>query len=92
VIATHPAHSLALQQVPVTVTPAPPPGVGGAVTTLLSWLYWVAWVAVIGAGIFGGFKIATGDSEGGKKYVAGAIVGAIILAFLWAIIGGVIGG
>ena len=55
--------------------PAPPPGVGGAITTLLSWLYWVAWVAVIGAGIFGGFKVATGDSEGGKKYVAGAIVG-----------------
>jgi len=47
---------------------------------------------VIGAGIFGGFKVATGDSEGGKKYVAGAIIGAIILAFLWAIIGGVVGG
>lgn len=83
---------LALQQVPITVTPQAPPGVGGAVSTLLSWLYWIAWVAVIGAGIFGGFKVATGDQESGKKYLGGAILGAIILSFLWVIIGDVVGG
>jgi len=79
-----------MQTIPITVTPTPPPGIGGAVSTLLSWLYWVAWVAVVGAGLFGGFKIATGDYEGGKKYLGGAIAGAVILAFLWAIIGGLL--
>lgn len=82
---------ISLQTIPVTITPAPPPGIGDAVTTMLSWLYWIAWVAVVGAGLFGGFKIATGDYENGKKYLGSAIVGAVILAFLWAILGGILG-
>ncbi|MFN3268819.1 MAG: hypothetical protein ACK416_06140 [Zestosphaera sp.] len=82
---------IALQTIPVTVTPTPPPGLGEAITRMLSWLYWVAWVAVVGAGLFGGFKIATGDYESGKKYLGGAIAGAAILAFLWVLIGGILG-
>jgi len=82
---------LLLVEVPITITPSPPPGVGQAVSTILSWLMWGGWIAVAAAFIIGAINFARGDSENGKKYVTGAIIGAIILAFYTAIITGLIG-
>jgi hypothetical protein len=75
-------------QIPITVTAAPPPGVGGAVSAILSWVYWVAWVAVAAAFMVGAFSWATGNEERGKKFVTGGVIGAIILIFWTAILGG----
>lgn len=47
--------------------------------------------AVAAAFIIGAIYFAMGDSEKGKKYVAGAIIGAIIMAFYTAIITGLMG-
>jgi hypothetical protein len=52
---------------------------------------WIGWIAVAAAFIVGAIHFAMGDSERGKRYVAGAIVGAIIMAFYTAIITGLIG-
>jgi len=79
------------QTPPVTVTPSPPPGVGEAVSRILSWVMWGGWIAVAAAFIVGAIYFAMGDSEKGKKYVAGAIIGAIIMAFYTAIITGLMG-
>ena len=49
------------------------------------------WIAVAAAFIVGAIHFAMGDSEKGKRYVAGAIVGAIIMAFYTAIIAGLVG-
>jgi len=72
---------------PITVTPAPPPGVSEAVSRILSWIMWAGWIAVAGAFIVGAIHFAMGDSEKGKKYVAGAI----IMAFYTAVITGLVG-
>ncbi|MEM4674954.1 MAG: hypothetical protein QXM12_01555 [Nitrososphaerota archaeon] len=77
---------------PINIQPEAPPGIGTMVQRLINWLYWGAWVAVFGAGIYGGFNIAMGDAEKGKKYVAGAIIGAIVLAALTVIIPALTGG
>jgi hypothetical protein len=82
---------LLLAEVPITVTPSPPPGVGQAVSTILSWLMWGGWIAVAAAFIIGAINFARGDSEKGQKYVVGAIIGAIVMAFYTAIITGLIG-
>ncbi len=82
---------LLLAEVPITVTPSPPPGVGQAVSTILSWLMWGGWVAVAVAFIVGAINFARGDSEKGQKYVVGAIIGAVVMAFYTAIITGLIG-
>ena len=79
------------QTVPVTVAPSPPPGVGEAVSRILSWVMWIGWIAVAAAFIIGAIHFAMGDSEKGKRYVIGAIVGAIIMAFYTAIIAGLVG-
>jgi len=82
---------LLLSTIPITVTPAPPPGVGQAISRLLSWIMWAGWIAVVAAFIVGAIEFARGDSERGKKYVTGAIIGAIIMAFYTAIITGLVG-
>jgi hypothetical protein len=82
---------LLLAEVPITVTPTPPPGVGQAVSTILSWIMWGGWIAVAAAFILGAIEFARGDSEKGKKYVVGAVIAAIIMAFYTAIITGLIG-
>mgnify|MGYP001626142870 CR=1 FL=1 len=82
---------LLLAEVPITVTPSPPPGVGQAVSTILSWIMWGGWIAVAAAFILGAIEFARGDSEKGKKYVVGAVIAAIIMAFYTAIITGLIG-
>ena len=79
------------QTVPITVAPTPPPGVGEAVSRILSWIMWIGWIAVAAAFIVGAIHFAMGDSEKGKRYVIGAIVGAIIMAFYTAIIAGLVG-
>jgi hypothetical protein len=81
---------LLLAEVPITVTPSPPPDVGQAVSTILSWLMWCGWIAVAAAFIIGAINFARGDSEKGRKYVVGAIIGAIVMAFYTAIITGLI--
>jgi hypothetical protein len=79
-----------LATVPITVTPSSPPGVGQAVSTLLSWLMWGGWIAVAAAFILGAINFATGDTEKGKKYFIGALIGAIVMAFYTAIVNGLI--
>jgi hypothetical protein len=79
-----------LATIPITVTPSPPPGIGQAVSTLLTWLMWLGWIAVVGAFILGGMHLALGDSEKGKKYITGAIIGAIVMAFYTAVLNGLI--
>jgi hypothetical protein len=81
---------LLLAEVPITVTPSPPPGVGQAVSTILSWLMWGEWIVVAAALIIEAINFARGDSEKGEKYVVGAIIGAIVTAFYTAIITGLI--
>lgn len=75
----------------ITITPSPPPGVGGAVSRILSWVMWAGWITVAAAFIIGAIYFAMGDSERGKRYVGGAIIGAIIMAFYTAIISGLMG-
>ncbi|ADV64784.1 hypothetical protein [Desulfurococcus mucosus] len=77
---------VALYSIPVTVTPEPPPGIGEAVSRILSWLYWLAWMAVAGAGVYGVLKTVMGDTEEGRRLILGAVAGAVLLAFLWVII------
>jgi hypothetical protein len=85
------AERVVAQSVPVTVSPSLPPGVGEAVSRILSWVMWIGWIAVAAAFIVGAIHFAMGDSEKGKRYVAGAIIGAIIMAFYTAIIAGLVG-
>jgi len=85
------AERVVAQSVPVTVSPSPPPGVGEAVSRILSWIMWIGWIAVAAAFIVGAIHFAMGDSEKGKRCVAGAIMGAIIMAFYTAIIAGLVG-
>jgi hypothetical protein len=82
---------LLLAEVPITVTPSPPPGVGDVVNKLLTWAMYIGWIAVVAAFILGAIEFTRGNSENGKKYVTGAVIGAIILAFYTAIITGLIG-
>jgi hypothetical protein len=82
---------IAQSTLPITITPAPPPGVSEAVSRILSWIMWAGWIVVAGAFIVGAIHFAMGDSEKGKKYVTGAIIGAIIMAFYTAIITGLVG-
>ncbi|MEM4546987.1 MAG: hypothetical protein QW328_09565 [Nitrososphaerota archaeon] len=79
------------QQVPITVTPSPPPGISEPIQRLLSWLMWIGWIIVAGAFIVGAIHFVMGDTEKAKKYIIGAIIGAIIMAFYTAIIAGLIG-
>jgi membrane-anchored protein YejM (alkaline phosphatase superfamily) len=79
-----------LATIPITVTPSPPPGIGQAVSTLLTWLMWLGWIVVVAAFILGGMYLALGDSEKGKKYITGAIIGAIVMAFYTAVLNGLI--
>lgn len=79
-----------LYSLPITVTPEPPPGIGEAVSRVLSWLYWLSWVAVLGAGFYGVLKIVTGDSDEGRRLIISAIVGGVLLAFLWLILSALI--
>jgi len=85
------ACGLLLAEVPITVTPSPPPGGGDVVNKLLTWAMYIGWTAVAAAFILGAIEFTRGNSENGKKYVTGAIIGAIILAFYTAIITGLIG-
>lgn len=87
----HKLGGLLLAEVPMTVTPSPPPGVGQAVSTILSWIMWGGWIAVAAAFILGAIEFARGDSEKGKKYVVGAVIAAVIMAFYTAIMTGLIG-
>jgi hypothetical protein len=87
----HKLGGLLLAEVPITVTPSPPPGVGDVVNKLLTWAMYIGWIAVAAAFILGAIEFTRGNSENGKKYVTGAIIGAIILAFYTAIITGLIG-
>ena len=81
---------LLLSTIPITVTPAPPPGVGQAISRLPSWIMWAGWITVVAAFIVGAIEFARWDSERGKKYVTGALIAAIILAFYTAIVTGLI--
>ncbi|MEM4481630.1 MAG: hypothetical protein QXK88_01495 [Desulfurococcaceae archaeon] len=85
------ANAAVAQQVPITVVPSPPPGISEPIQRLLSWLAWGGWIAVAAAFILGAINFIVGDSEKGKKYIAGAIIGAIIMAFYSALIAGLIG-
>ena len=58
---------LLLAEVPITVTPSPPPDVGQAVSTILSWIMWGEWIAVAAAFILGAIEFARGDSKKGKS-------------------------
>ncbi|WP_171770371.1 hypothetical protein [Thermosphaera aggregans] len=82
---------LLLAEVSITVTPSPPPGVGLAVSTVLSRLMWGGWITLVVAFIIGAINFARGGSEKGEEYVAGAIKGAVAMAFYTAVITGLIG-
>jgi hypothetical protein len=77
-------------EVPITVTPSPPPGIGDVVNKLLTWAMYIDWIAVAAAFILGAIEFTSGGSEKGKKYITSATIGAIILAFYSAIITGLI--
>ncbi|MGB9726310.1 MAG: hypothetical protein ACP5I2_07370 [Fervidicoccaceae archaeon] len=78
------------ETVPISITPSPPPGISGAIQTLLSWLMWLGWIAVAGGFIAGAIHFVLGNTESGKKLLIGAIIGAIMMAFYSALIAGLI--
>jgi hypothetical protein len=78
--------------VPTVVRPAPPPGVGQAVATILSWIWWLAGMGIAGGFAWGAFHWAKGDVENGKKYVIWSLLAFIALAFFYYITSGLIGG
>ena len=82
---------LLLAEAPITVTLSPPPGVGQAVSTVLSRLMWGGWITFVVAFIIGAINFARGGSGKGQGYVAGVIKGAVATAFYTAVITGLIG-
>jgi hypothetical protein len=77
---------------PADVRPAPPPGVGQAVATILSWIWWLAGMGIAGGFAWGAFNWAKGDVENGKKYVIWSLLAFIALAFFYYITSGLIAG
>jgi hypothetical protein len=78
--------------VPTVVRPAPPPGVGQAVATILSWIWWLAGMGIAGGFAWGAFNWARGDVESGKKYITWSLLAFIALAFFYYITSGLLGG
>jgi hypothetical protein len=78
--------------VPTVVRPAPPPGVGQAVATILSWIWWLAGMGIAGGFAWGAFNWAKGDVETGKRYITWSLLAFIALAFFYYITSGLIGG
>jgi hypothetical protein len=78
--------------VPTVVQPAPPPGVGQAVATILSWIWWLAGMGIAGGFAWGAFNWARGDVEAGKRYITWSLLAFIALAFYYSIISGLLGG
>jgi len=78
------------EEIPLTVTPAPPPGISNAIETMLSWLMWIGWVAVAGGFIAGAISLVIGNSERGRRLIISSIFGALIMAFYSAFISGLI--
>jgi hypothetical protein len=77
---------------PTGVRPAPPPGVGQAAATILSWIWWLAGMGIAGGFAWGAFNWARGDVENGKKYIVWSLMAFIALAFFYYITSGLIGG
>jgi hypothetical protein len=78
--------------VPTVVQPAPPPGVGQAVSTILSWIWWLAGMGIAGGFAWGAFNWARGDVESGKKYITWSLLAFIALAFFYYITTGLLVG
>jgi hypothetical protein len=78
--------------VPTVVQPAPPPGVGTAVATILSWIWWLAGMGIAGGFAWGAFNWARGDVERGKTYITWSLLAFIALAFFYYITSGLLGG
>jgi len=77
---------------PTNIKPTPPPGVGQAVATILSWIWWLAGMGIAGGFAWGAFHWAKGDVENGKKYIIWSLIAFIALAFFYYITSGLIGG
>jgi hypothetical protein len=77
---------------PTNVRPAPPPGIGQAAATILSWIWWLAGMGIAGGFAWGAFNWARGDVENGKKYIIWSLLAFIALAFFYYITSGLIGG
>ncbi len=77
---------------PTGIRPAPPPGVGQAAATILSWIWWLAGMGIAGGFAWGAFNWARGDVESGKKYVTWSLLAFIALAFFYYITTGLLGG
>jgi len=90
--ATPTASTPIVSPVPTVVRPAPPPGVGQAVATILSWIWWLAGMAIAGGFAWGAFNWAKGDVETGKRYIMWSLLAFIALAFFYYITSGLLGG
>ena len=77
---------------PGEIRPAPPPGIGQAAATILSWIWWLAGMGIAGGFAWGAFNWARGDVENGKKYIIWSLLAFIALAFFYYITSGLLGG
>jgi hypothetical protein len=77
---------------PTGIRPAPPPGVGQAAATILSWLWWLAGMAIAGGFAWGAFNWAKGEVDKGKQYITWSLLAFIALAFFYYITTALLGG
>jgi phage tail protein X len=86
------AQAQPVNPLPTDVKPTPPPGVGQAAATILSWLWWLAGMGIAGGFAWGAFNWARGDVENGKKYITWSLLAFIALAFFYYVTSGLLGG
>jgi hypothetical protein len=62
-------------EAPITVTLSPPPGVGLAVSTVLSRLMWSGWITPVIAFIIGAINFARGVARRGRSTLLALLKG-----------------
>ena len=64
----------------ITITPAPPPGVGDKLLMLAGWAVWAIGLASAVVMVYGVFRITQGDRREGTMYLVGGAVGLAVAA------------
>lgn len=70
----------------ITITPAPPPGVGDKLLMLAGWAVWAIGLASAVVMVYGVFKVTQGDRREGTMYLIGGAVGLAVAASINSLI------